>query len=47
MYAYITLLISVENSTHDPRNGMMRAEYIMVPFGWTDSEKKTPGERWS
>src|SRR5208283_934588 len=47
MYAYMTLLISVVNSTHEPRNGMMRAEKIGVTFGWTDSPKKTPGERCS
>jgi len=27
------IIISVANSTHDPRNGIIRAEYIIVPLG--------------
>ena len=27
MYAYITLLMSVANSIHEPLKGMIRAEY--------------------
>ncbi len=32
MYAYITLLISVANSIHEPLKGITRAEYNLVPF---------------
>ena len=34
MYAYMTWLMSVANSIHDPLNGMIRAEYNLVPFAW-------------
>ncbi len=39
--------MSSVNSTHDPRNGMIRAENSRVPFGWTLSSNTTPGERCS
>ena len=32
MYAYITLLMSVANSIHDPLKGITRAEYSFVPL---------------
>ena len=32
MYAYITLLMSVANSIHEPRKGIIRAEYNFVPL---------------
>ena len=32
IYAYITLLMSVANSIHEPLNGMTRAEYNLVPL---------------
>ena len=32
MYAYITLLMSVANSIHEPLNGITLAEYNFVPF---------------
>ena len=32
IYAYMTLLMSVANSIHEPLNGMIRAEYSCVPF---------------
>ena len=35
------------NSTHEPRNGMMRAEIRRWPFGCVDSSNTTPGDRWS
>ena len=35
------------NSTHEPRKGMMRALYSLLPFGWMVSSKTTPGERCS
>ena len=45
IYAYMTLLMSVANSIHEPLNGMIRAEYSCVPFAWILEPKKTPGER--
>src|SRR5690606_39517503 len=45
IYAYITLLMSVANSIQDPLNGIIRAEYNLVPFAWNDCPKNTPGER--
>ena len=45
MYAYITLLISVANSIHEPLNGITRAEYSSVPLACTLWPKNTPGER--
>ena len=47
MYAYITLLMSVANSIHDPLNGMIRAEYSLVPLACILWSKKTPGDLWS
>ena len=44
MYAYITLLMSVANSIHDPLNGITLAEYNFVPLAWKDCPKKTPGD---
>ena len=35
--------MSTVNSTHDPRNGMMRAEIRRWPFGCVDSSNTTPG----
>ena len=32
IYAYITLLMSVANSIHDPLNGITLAEYNFVPL---------------
>ncbi len=45
IYAYMTLLMSVANSIHDPLNGIIRAEYSIVPFEWRLCPKNTPGER--
>ena len=45
MYAYMTLLMSVANSIHEPLNGMIRAEYNLVPLACTLCPKNTPGER--
>ena len=45
IYAYITLLMSVANSIHDPLNGMIRAEYSFDPLACTLCPKNTPGER--
>ena len=45
MYAYITLLISVANSIQEPRKGIIRAEYSLVPLACTLCPKNTPGER--
>ena len=39
--------MSIVNSTHEPRNGMIRAEKSRWPFGWVSSSKTTPGERCS
>ena len=35
------------NSTHEPRNGMMRAEKSRWPLGWMVSSNTTPGDRCS
>ena len=43
----MTSWMSTVNSTHEPRNGMMRAEMRRWPFGWVVSSKTTPGERCS
>jgi len=45
--AYITLLMSVANSIHEPLKGMIWRNRVLVPFGWMLWPKKTPGERWS
>ena len=45
MYAYMTLLISVANSIHEPLNGIIRAEYSFVPLACMLCPKNTPGER--
>ena len=45
IYAYMTLLMSVANSIHEPLKGITRAEYSCVPFACTDEPKNTPGER--
>ena len=45
IYAYITLLISVANSIQEPLNGIIRAEYNIVPFACIPCPKNTPGER--
>ena len=37
--------ISVVKSTQDPLKGIILAWKSLVPFGWTDWSKKTPGER--
>ena len=47
MWTWITSRMSSVNSTHEPRNGMIRAENRRVPFGWIFSSNTTPGERWS
>src|SRR5437870_5338132 len=39
--------MSIVNSTHEPRNGMMRAENSLWPLGWMLSSNTTPGERCS
>ncbi len=39
--------MSIVNSTHEPRNGMIRALNSLEPFGWIVSSNTTPGERWS
>ena len=39
--------MSIVNSTHEPRNGMIRAENSRWPLGWVSSSNTTPGERWS
>ena len=39
--------MSIVNSTHEPRNGMIRAENSRWPFGWVSSSNTTPGDRWS
>jgi hypothetical protein len=39
--------MSTVNSTHEPRNGMIRALFKRCPLGWTVSSKTTPGDRWS
>ncbi len=43
----MTSWMSTVNSTHDPRNGMIRAEMSRCPLGCVLSSKTTPGERWS
>ena len=45
IYAYITLLMSVANSIHEPLKGIILAEYNFVPLAWRDCPKNTPGER--
>ena len=45
IYAYMTLLISVANSIHEPLNGIIRAEYNFVPLACVLCPKNTPGER--
>jgi len=47
MWTKITSWMSIVNSTHDPRNGMMRAENSRWPLGWMLSSNTTPGERCS
>ena len=47
MYAYITPLMSVANSIQLPLNGIIRAEYSLVPLAWKLWPKNTPGERCS
>jgi hypothetical protein len=44
MYAYITLLMSVANSIHDPLKGITLAEYKFA-VGMRLCPKNTPGER--
>src|SRR5207245_290488 len=39
--------MSIVNSTHEPRNGMIRAENRRWPLGWMLSSNTTPGERCS
>ena len=39
--------MSIVNSTHEPRNGMIRAENSRWPLGWVSSSNTTPGERCS
>ncbi len=39
--------MSIVNSTHEPRKGMIRAENSRCPFGWMSSSNTTPGERCS
>src|SRR5699024_10941121 len=45
IYAYITMLISVANSIHEPLKGITLAEYNLVPLAWKDCPKNTPGDR--
>jgi hypothetical protein len=40
-------LMSMVNSTHDPRKGMIRALYSFDPLGWMFSSNTTPGDRCS
>src|SRR5206468_3237748 len=47
MWTKITSWMSIVNSTHEPRNGMMRAENRRCPLGWMLSSNTTPGERCS
>ena len=44
IYAYITSLISVLNSIHDPLKGITLAEYNFVPFEWKLCPKNKPGD---
>ena len=44
IYAYMTLLMSVANSIHEPLNGIIRAEYSCVPLVCTLEPKNTPGD---
>ena len=43
----MTSWMSTVNSTHEPRNGMIRAEISRWPFGWVDSSNTAPGDRCS
>ena len=42
MCTYRMSLMSVLNSTHEPRYGMIRARNSLRPFGWNSSLKNTP-----
>ena len=47
MWTYMMSFTSIENSTQEPRYGMILEVNSFLPFGWIISSKNTPGERWS